>query len=263
MIDLHCHILPALDDGPPTLDASLGMARAAVADGVRTIVATPHVREDYPYEPSEVAPRTRDLNAALHEEGIPLEVVPGAEVGLTRALALSDGELREACLGTSTYLLVESPYAWATDLFEQDLFGLQVRGVKLVLAHPERSPSFIEDVDRLARIVERDVLCAVTAASLTGRFGRTVKRTVIAMFEAGLVHVVASDAHNAARRPPVLSAGFDALEPELPGLAARRNWLVSEVPQAILSDESPPRPRGEIRRTRGRRLRHALGRVGR
>ena len=263
MIDLHCHILPGVDDGPATTDASLAMARAAVADGVVGMVATPHVREDYPFASSEIPERTHELNDALRGAEIPLEVLPGAEVGLTRALDMSDGELHAVTLGDTSYVLVESPYAWATDLFEQDLFSLQVRGVSLVLAHPERSPSFIEDVDRLARIVERGVLCSVTAASLQGRFGRTIKQTVVSMFEAGLVHNVASDAHNPDRRPPVLSPAFAALEPDLPGLAAQRDWLVSDVPRAILRDEPIPAARGEVHRSRGQRLRQVLARRGR
>ena len=143
MIDLHCHILPGLDDGPNDLAASLELARAAEAVGTRTIVATPHIRDDHPFDLDEIEPGVQRLNEALESEGVDLSVVAGAEVALSKIFELDDRILSRLCLGRGNYLLIESPYTEATDLLEEHLFGLQLRGFRPVLAHPERSPSFL------------------------------------------------------------------------------------------------------------------------
>lgn len=243
MIDLHSHILPGLDDGAPDLAASVAMARLAVADGVRAMVATPHVREDYPYPLEEIAARVEQVNGQLRAKGVQLEVAAGAEVAVSKLLDLDDAVLATMCLGSGPYVLVESPYLRATDLFEESVFGLQLRGFRAILAHPERSPSFQRDPDRLARLVHRGVLCSVTGASMAGRFGRTVQQFTRTLFERGLVHDVASDAHDAMRRPPGLLAGFRVLEREMPGLLDQAPWFTQDVPAAVLAgDRLPARP---------------------
>ena len=246
MIDLHCHVLPGLDDGPPDVDAAVMVARLAAADGTRTMVATPHIREDYPFDLDLIAERTDAVSERLGQEGVELGVVTGGEVGLSILSQLSEGDLERVCLGTSRSLLVESPYQEATDTVEDTLFNLQVRGFHPVLAHPERSPSFMKDPDRLETIVERGILCSVTAASMAGRFGRTVQRFSRVMFERGLVHDVASDAHDIRKRAPGLTAGFRLLDQQLPGVLERMDWFTRDVPTAILEERPlPARPQLE------------------
>lgn len=243
MIDLHCHILPGLDDGPPDLDSSVALARLAAADGTRTIVATPHVREDYPFAIEEIAKRTDDVNRRLADEGVPLTVRAGAEVAISRLSELDDATLGRICLGDANAMLVESPYQQATDTLEDTLFNLQLRGYKPVLAHPERSPSFIASPDRLEKLVERGMLCSVTSASMAGRFGMTVQRFTRTLFERGLVHDVASDAHDIRRRAPGLTAGFRLLDRDVPGLLGQIEWFTEAAPAAILSGQAlPERP---------------------
>jgi protein-tyrosine phosphatase len=242
VIDIHCHILPGLDDGPGSLSESVEVARGAAADGVHRIVATPHVREDYEYDLGEIARRTSSVNEALQREQVDVRVVPGAEVGLTRALELDDGELGGICLGGGPYLLVESPYGHASDHFENMVFELQVRGFAPVLAHPERSPSLMRNISRVRRLVERGVLCSVTAGSMAGRFGRSPREATRALFAGGLVHNVASDAHDAANRPPGLRVGFNTLEADLPGLSEHAHWFTDDAPQAMLAGERVPSP---------------------
>src|SRR5438874_5472595 len=140
MIDIHCHILPGLDDGPPTLEESLALARAAAEGGTETIVATPHIRRDHPFEPEEVGPATARLNEALESEGIPLRVVPGGELSISRAAELDRDTLATVAIGGGPYMLVESPYTHLGGLLEETLFDLQVQGFHPILAHPERSP---------------------------------------------------------------------------------------------------------------------------
>jgi protein-tyrosine phosphatase len=247
VIDLHCHILPGLDDGPPNLDASVALARLAAADGTRTIVATPHVREDYPFAIEQIATLTEQVNQRLATEGVALDVKAGAEVAMSLLSQIDDDTLGKLCLGDGTSaLLVESPYQQATDTLEDTLFNLQLRGFKPVLAHPERSPSFMRSPERLEKLVERGMLCSVTAASMAGRFGRTVQRATRTLFERGLVHDVASDAHDIMRRAPGLTAGFRLLDRDVPGLLAHMQWYTEAAPAAILAGEAlPQRPKLE------------------
>jgi protein-tyrosine phosphatase len=244
VIDLHCHILPGLDDGPADEDTSVALARLARADGTRTIVATPHVREDYPFDIAAIATGTARLNERLADEGVDLDVLPGAEVAISMLSQIDDATLATLCLGGSgKALLVESPYQQATDLLEDTLFSLQLRGFKPVLAHPERSPSLMSSPDRLAKLVERGMLCSVTSASMAGRFGRTVQRATRTLFERSLVHDVASDAHDILRRGPGLTAGFRLLERNLPGVLAQIGWYTDEAPRAIVAGAAlPSRP---------------------
>src|SRR4051794_21438997 len=249
VIDLHCHVLPGLDDGPADMDAAVMVARLAAADGTRTMVATPHIREDYPFELDLIAERTDALNERLARDGVELRVVPGGEVALSILSQLSRADLEHVCLGTSRSVLVESPYQEATDTVEDTLFNLQLGGFHPVLAHPERSPSFMKDPDRLETIVERGILCSVTAASMAGRFGRTVQRFTRLLFERGMVHDVASDSHDIGNRSPGLTAGFRLLDQHLPGVLGQIEWFTRDAPTAILEDRPlPARPEIEAPR---------------
>lgn len=261
MIDLHCHILPGVDDGAPDLDASLAMARHAEGAGIATIAATPHIREDFALELSSLAERVAELNSRLEAAGIAVRVVQGGELAISKAPDLDDGELAAIRLGDGPYVLVESPYADVGDMLESTLFELQVRDVQPLLAHPERSPCFLGDIGRVEALVERGIMCSVTAASMAGAFGSTVKAFTRELFAAGLVHDVASDAHDDRRRAPDLRPGFEGLDRDLPGLLAQAGWYANAAPRAIVQGadipERPavPQPRGLGRLVRGLRPR--------
>jgi protein-tyrosine phosphatase len=244
LVDLHCHVLPALDDGPADLTASLALAERAARAGIDTIVATPHIREDYPFPPALVAERVAELNAELQRAGVPVRILTGGELAVSRVAELDDAELHSLCLGDGRCALVESPYTVVGGLLEQALFDLQLRGVRPLLAHPERSPSFIGDADRIAELVDRGIMCSITAASMEGRFGRTVRAFAVELYTRGLVHDVASDAHDAHKRPPDLLAGFESFEQDLPGALEQADWYTEHAPRALLAgQELPPRPR--------------------
>jgi protein-tyrosine phosphatase len=254
VIDLHSHILPAVDDGPRTLDGSLELARAAVADGTRTILATPHVNDDPRIGPELVAERLEQLRPALAEAEIPLEVLPGGEIAIWRLVDLDDAALRALALGGGPYVLVESPFSPVVGDFEPMVLDLHARGHRVLLAHPERCPAFQRDPARLERLADAGVLVQITAGSMVGAFGSTVRRFTAGLLRDGLAHVVASDAHDAVKRPPGLTAGFAALERELPGIGEQQPWLTEAVPRAIL-DGTPlparpplPKPAGLLRR---------------
>jgi len=234
VIDLHCHILPGVDDGPVNLDFSVAMARAAEEAGIVVMVATPHVRSDHPNEPAEIEAAVRELNAALVAEDVELRVLPGAEVALQKAAELDGETLSALCLGSGDCLLVD------IDL-EGILWDIQARGLRPVLAHPERCPIFQRDPSRLARLVNGGVFCSITAASLAGRFGSTVRKFSLELLYDGLVHDVASDAHDHLHRPPDLLKGFESAEEDVPGIRGQATWFTVTAPVAILTGKPLPR----------------------
>ena len=142
MIDLHTHILPGIDDGPATIEGSLELARAAVAAGTRTLVATPHVSWTYPNDAGAIAALVEQLNARLRAEGIELEVLAGAEIAMTRLVDMRGEELSNLSLGGGAFLLVEPPFAPAVTGLDALVFDLQRQGYEILLAHPERCPAF-------------------------------------------------------------------------------------------------------------------------
>jgi protein-tyrosine phosphatase len=242
VIDLHCHVLPGIDDGPETLDESIELARAASLQGTSVLVATPHVTYDHLHNTSDrILSAVEKLNRALRKQRIDLMVLPGAEVALERAGELDDDELAALRLGGGPWLLVECPMFAGGMGVDGQLHALASRGHRIVLAHPERCPVFQTDLDRLERLVEAGMLGQVTASALTGQFGRTVERIARDMVDRDLIHIAASDAHNAGRRPPVIR---DHLEDA--GLDDMADWLASDVPEAVLAGTSVPyRPRVE------------------
>jgi protein-tyrosine phosphatase len=241
VIDIHCHILPGLDDGPANLDFSLAMARAAVEGGTQLIVATPHIRADFDVDPDEIEPRVDLFNERLRRDRLPLRVLPGAEIGWANALELDDAALAKLSLGSGRRVLLESPYGRKQVDLEGIVEGLAKRGFQAVLAHPERCPLFHHDPQRLRRIVESGVFCSITAGSMLGRFGDTVRSFTITMLRDGLVHDVASDAHDHIHRPPGLVDGFKHLKEEIPGIDQHAAWYTVTSPVAILAGNPLPR----------------------
>ena len=219
------------------------MAEVAVAAGTRTIVATPHVNLVYDVSPEEIEVAVAELNVELARREIGLNVLAGAEVAHWRLADLDDATLARLRLGDGPYLLVECPITSVLGPFEDLAFGLQVRGFGIVLAHPERSLSFQKDPGLVARLVRSGMLTSVTAASLAGQFGRPVTKFADQLFRDGLVHGLASDAHDHQGRPPDMLDAFLRAERRLPGLRAQADWLTRTAPAAILAGEAlAPRP---------------------
>jgi protein-tyrosine phosphatase len=269
VIDLHCHVLPGIDDGPATIEGSLEMARLAAAGGTRVLVATPHVSWRYRNDAATIAELVAELNERLaHEEvltaaGRVLEVRAGAEIALTLIPELQDTQLAALSLGGGPWLLVEPPFTPVAPNLDATLLELladprSVGGHRIVLAHPERCPAFQRDPPMLERLVRAGMLTSVTAGSLRGRFGGEARRLALTLAREGLLHNVASDAHDAVNRPPEIAA-----ELERAGLAPLAPWLTGAVPAAILDGrEPPPAPvaaSADVERTRRgwwRSLRH-------
>ncbi len=257
MIDLHCHLLPDLDDGPATVDASLDLARGLAAAGTKAVVATPHVNADYPGSTAlTIANGVLLLRRRLKEEGIGLRVLRGAEVALDHGLELPPAELDRLRLGGRGWLLLEAPHGEAGDGVEVMLEATADRVDRVLLAHPERIATFQRDPDLLERLVRDGMRCQLTASSLSGRFGSTVRRFSEELLDRGLVHCVASDAHGIGRRGPELRTTLEEV-----GLTpAEITWLCSTVPTAVIAGVAvlPPGPAPEdLPAWRRRRMRKA------
>lgn len=235
MIDLHTHILPGIDDGPPDLSGSLAMAEVACRNGIATLVATPHVSEDFPdVEPRAIAAMAREVEASFEHYGIPLRVAPGAELAISRAVDMDDDELRALTLGANGRdLLLETPHGPLPSLFAEVARGLQRRGFRITIAHPELSRQLQSDPRLLRVLVGEGALVQVTAASLAERWSRR-GRFARRLLRDGLVHVVASDSHSAEWRPPDLGPAL--------ALGAIGRWLTETVPAAILAGTDVPAP---------------------
>ena len=243
MIDLHCHVLPGIDDGPRTLEGSLQLARAAAAAGIETLVATPHVNSRCRNDAATIARLTEDVNERLEREDVPVRVLPGAEVAITSVAEIEPRELARLGLGAGGWLLMEPPFSPVARGVENVLMELKASGHDVVIAHPERCPAFQRDPATVRALVDAGALVSITAGSLAGRFGSEPRRCALALARAGLVHNVTSDAHDVAERAPGLRA-----EIAHAGLGALNDWLTEEVPRAILTDtEIPPPPPVAVR----------------
>ncbi len=251
MIDLHCHVLPGIDDGPETIEGSLALGRASGEAGVRTIVATPHVNRRYPNDAATIARLVGELNERLRAREIAVEVLPGAEIALTSAVDMAPEQLADLGLGGGSWLLVEPPFTPAAAGIDAVVFDIVRRGHRVVLAHPERCPAFHRDRAVLESLVRAGVLTSITAGSLVGGFGGDVRRFALGLVHDGLVHNVASDAHDHSTRPPGIAAELDQA-----CLRPLAGWFTEQVPAAILADEEiPPPPAGAIEELRSRSAR--------
>jgi protein-tyrosine phosphatase len=226
------------------------------------VVATPHVSELYPNRADTIRAAVVEVCVGLAARGVVLDVLPGAEVTIEAAMALPDEELRKLCLAGGSWLLVESPLSPSAGDFDVGLATLRARGFQLILAHPERCPAFQRDPQRVMRNVAAGDLCSVTAGAMAGRFGRTVRHFTQQLLQQGMVHDVASDAHDLRGRPPGLLEGFAAMEATLPGVSENIAWHTQDVPAAIIAGRRPAPglpipPSPEARRPwwRGRRRR--------
>ena len=247
MIDLHSHVLPGLDDGAPDLEASVAMARAAAADGVEALAATPHVREDYATSPEDMEHALFLVRRAVAEAGVPLDLLPGGEIAIDELPKLAVEELRRFGLGGNPgVILVEFPYVGLRLDLEQRLFELRTRGFVPVLAHPERNPEVQKDPGVLERMVSAGTLVQLTAASVDGRLGRRARTAAHALLERELAHMIASDAH----APEVRAIGMSSAAAAV-GDSGLARWLTQDVPRAIVDGAPvPERPGATPRRRR-------------
>ena len=213
-IDIHCHVLPDVDDGPRTMEASLEMLKVAAGDGISTIVATPH-RLDGVYDCSHemVQRRLAELRRAASEAGIPIELLPGADVHLHEDLVeLVRRDPSLTLCGQGKYLMLEMPADSIPFEMPQMVFRLLVLGVVPIISHPERNARVRERPQQLLNLVRQGALVQVTAASLLGECGRRVRECTRRLLQHGAVHFIATDAHDAEVRAPLLAEAVRVCE---------------------------------------------------
>jgi protein-tyrosine phosphatase len=238
MIDLHCHMLPGIDDGAGDLATSLAMARAAVADGIRITACTPHIYPGlYENDAAGIRAATQRLSKVLRDEGIALSLVCGADTHLAPGLLsrLRDGSV--PTLNKSRYFLLEPPHHVAPPRFEESVFELMTAGYLPVITHPERLSWIETHYPVMQRLAQRGVWMQVTAGSLTGRFGRRPRYWGERMLSEGLVHLLATDSHGVDERPPRLAEGRDFAAQRIGEEQAQ--LLVYGRPRAILTNRPP------------------------
>ncbi len=245
MIDLHTHLLPGIDDGPATTEESLELAAELAAGGVSLAACTPHVRDDHDTTPEKMEAALAAFQGELAAAGIPLEVRGGGEIAIDKLPELdADALLRYGLCGNPRLLLLEFPYfGWPLAL-PVIVTRLAAEGVVPVLAHPERSPEVQESPERLRPIVEAGAYVQLTASSLAGGAGSRSARCSRTLLDAGLAHLLASDAHGRVIARSGIREGARAAGDEALG-----SWLTEDVPRALVSGLSvPPRPEPPRRR---------------
>jgi len=211
MIDLHCHLLPGIDDGAPDLATSLAMARIAAADGITTLACTPHIYPGmFENDTAGIKRAVTNLQAELDAAGVALRLTWGAEAHVSPEL---HGRLKAGTvprLADSRYFLLELPHHVAPPRFDEFVFNLIAVGYVPVITHPERL-SWIEDhYSVFCVLAERGAWMQITSGSLTGRFGPSARYWAERMLDEGRIHILASDAHGIQKRPPLLAEGREA-----------------------------------------------------
>jgi protein-tyrosine phosphatase len=242
MIDLHCHMLPGIDDGAPDLATALEMARIAVADGIQVVACTPHI---YPgmYENTATGIRqeVERFRLRLAEADIPLQLTYGADTHLAPDLLARMRAGEVPTLHGTRYFLLEPPHHVAPPRLEEFVFNLLAAGYVPIITHPERLSWISSHYTIFRNMAEHGAWMQITAGSLTGRFGEQVQYWAELMLDEGLVHILATDAHGVKGRAPLLAEGCCAAERWVGAEEARK--LVLGRPNGILQNLDPEKLR--------------------
>lgn len=238
MIDLHCHLLPGVDDGAPDPATAIAMARLAVEDGIRTVACTPHIYPGlYENRSDRIRAAVLALQTTLRAAGVDLTLTYGADAHLTPELL---GRLRRGSaprLHGSRYFLLEPPHHVSPPRFEESVVAFLDAGYVPIVTHPERLGWIEREYEVFTRLVHCGAWLQVTAGSLAGRFGAQARYWGERLLDEGWVHVIATDAHDVGRRMPLLHEGRAAAEKRVGAEEARR--LVEDRPRAVLDDRAP------------------------
>jgi protein-tyrosine phosphatase len=240
-VELHYHLLPGVDDGPPDLATALELAAESVRDGTRLVTCTPHAAF---VDVAEIPERVRELRAALAEAGIDLEVRGGAELAWDDVPALGAAELETVAQGPPgrRWLLLEAPLpgTGTLDGLQGSARELRDRGFGVLIGHPERSPALADAPGAVEALLAAGDRVQVNASSLTGFHGPRARGVALALVEAGHASVLASDAHLPFDRAPSLTAAIAVLRRHGTPVA-RAEALAADMPRALLEDGIEPR----------------------
>ncbi|QFT90697.1 Tyrosine-protein phosphatase YwqE [Bacillus sp. THAF10] len=246
MIDIHCHILPSVDDGARHMTESLEMARAAAKEGITAIIATPHHNNGQFMNPKEeVLEKVKELNNRIAKEGIDLTILPGMECRISGEMLeqYEKGELL-TLNNMDKYIFVELPSSQVPLYTEKIIYDIQLKGLTPIIVHPERNAELVENPEKLYQLVKKGACTQITAASVAGKFGKKIKKFCIDMIDANLTHFVASDAHNLKNRSFQMKEAFKVIEKECGSdatyffmenaeLLAEGSMIMKEIPERI------------------------------
>lgn len=240
MIDLHCHLLPGIDDGSPDIETSLEMARIAVADGIEIIACTPHI---YPglYENNgpDILRRVGELQVVLEEAGIPLKLVAGCDAHLTPTMVAELDSGHIPTLAGSRYFLFEPPHHVAPPRLEESVMATLAAGYLPIVTHPERLSWIESHYEIMKRLAAGGAWMQLTAGAITGRFGKRPQYWAERMLDEGLVHLVATDAHNLRNRKPQMAEAVGMVAARLGEQGAMD--MVLTRPRLVLENADPSR----------------------
>ncbi len=223
MVDIHCHILPGLDDGPDAMEISLAMAESAIEEGITHVVATPHSSNEYFFDYRQVRDVREQLQAKVGDR---LILATGCDFHLNpENIEALRKDAPRFCINQGDYLLVEFNEFSIPPAMDQTLHEIQLLGLKPVITHPERNAILRKQTERLAKWVRLGCGIQVTAGSLTGVFGPGAQKEALRWIAEGMVHFVASDAHNTRNRPLKLQASFDLVADQFGAEKARALFL--------------------------------------
>jgi len=264
MIDLHAHILYGLDDGAKTIEESIEMCRIGYQDGIRTVVATPHILPGiYKNDRSTILSKLHELNAAIKKLGVrssefgaqnpdpitqrhndsidAFKIIPSADVHFSSDIfqRYERGEV-VTVNDQGRYLMVEFAFQGIPYQAEEVLFQLITKGIIPIISHPERNMEIGQKPKRYYEMIRMGCLGQVTAMSLIGDFGSGIKRIAEKLLSKRLIHIIASDTHSTIRRPPILSTAVKAAEKIVGKEEARK--MVTEYPEAIIEGRRPDVP---------------------
>jgi protein-tyrosine phosphatase len=215
MIDIHSHILPKVDDGADSFEESIQIARAAVSEGITTIIATPHHQNGkYINNKQSILEKVEELNLFLKKEDVPLSILPGQETRIHGDLLIELENDLILPLNHTNYVFIELPSGHVPRYTEQMLFDIQMKGLTPIIVHPERNSEIIENPDLLYKLVSKGALTQITASSITGHFGKNIKKFTLQLIEAQLTHFLASDVHSLKNRPFRMADGYGVLNNE-------------------------------------------------
>ncbi|RMF87423.1 MAG: tyrosine protein phosphatase [Nitrospinota bacterium] len=236
MIDTHTHILAALDDGPQTWNQAIEMCYMAYEDGIRTIVATPHILPGiFVYPPQVILEKLAYLQTLLQEERLDITLLPGAELHADPDLLTKIQKQQVLSLNHTSYILLEFSFSRFPPRVEEYVGTFIHQGITPIIAHAERIKEVQAHPQKLSPLVRRGALVQVTSMSLTGGFGPAAQRCAALLLQHNLCHIIASDAHSLQRRPPLLTPGVDVAAQLIGETRARA--MVTTIPQAVVRGE--------------------------
>ncbi|URZ08112.1 tyrosine-protein phosphatase [Clostridium felsineum] len=203
MVDIHSHIIPGIDDGSNSIETTLEMLSIAKERGITKMVASSHYyRGRFENSISSIEKKTNELNEILKEKAVGIDIIPGQEVFIDNYTLDTYKEGKIGCIKNTNYMLVEFDMMHLNENVVDILYELQIKGIKPIIAHPERYTYIQKDIYKINELMEGNIYFQVNAGSIEGLWGKTVQNTALRLIEEGVATFISSDAHSTGKRAP-------------------------------------------------------------